>query len=55
MGMVAFTNGGISKEKNHEAWHLRYGGRQVYIILNWLYKDSNLYLKRKYNKYLLSN
>ena len=26
-----------------------------HLILNWLYKDSNLYLKRKYNKYLLSN
>lgn len=53
--VISITNGGISKEKNHEVWHLRYGGRQVYIILNWLYKDSNLYLKRKYNKYLLSN
>jgi hypothetical protein len=48
------TYGGISKEKNNEVWHLRYGGKQVHIILDWLYNDSNLYLKRKYNKYLLS-
>lgn len=53
--VISITNGGISKERNYEVWHLRYGGRQVHIILNWLYKDSNSYLKRKYNKYLLSN
>lgn len=51
---IALTNGGISKEKNHNVWHLRYGGKQVHIILDWLYNDSNFYLKRKYNKYLLS-
>lgn len=51
---ISFTNGGISKEKNCEVWHLRYGGKQVHIILDWLYNSSNLYLKRKYNKYLLS-
>lgn len=51
---ISITNGGISKEKDHEVWHLRYGGKQVHIILNWLYNNSNLYLKRKYNKYLLS-
>nr|DAH00694.1 MAG TPA: endonuclease [Crassvirales sp.] len=51
---VSITNGGISKEKNYEVWHLRYGGKQVHIILDWLYNSSNLYLKRKYNKYLLS-
>lgn len=54
--IVALTNGGISKETNHEVWHLRYGGKQVKIILDWLYEDSsNLYIKRKYNKYLLLN
>lgn len=51
---ISITNGGISKEKNYEVWHLRYGGKQVHIILDWLYNSSNLYLKRKYNKYLLS-
>lgn len=51
---ISITNGGISKERNHEVWHLRYGGKQVHIILDWLYNSSNLYLKRKYNKYLLS-
>lgn len=52
---ISITNGGISKEKNYEVWHLRYGGKQVHIVLDWLYNSSNLYLKRKYNKYLLSN
>lgn len=52
---VSITNGGISKETTHEVWHLRYGGKQVHIILNWLYQDSNLYIQRKYNKFLLSN
>lgn len=51
---ISITNGGISKERNCKVWHLRYGGRQVHIILDWLYNDSCLYLKRKYNKYLLS-
>lgn len=54
--IVSLTDGGISKETNHEVWHLRYGGKQVKIILDWLYEDSsNLYIKRKYNKYLLLN
>lgn len=51
---IAITNGGISKEKKCNVWHLRYGGKQVHIILDWLYNNSNFYLKRKYNKYLLS-
>lgn len=28
------------------------GNRVVYQILNWLYQDSNIYMLRKYNKYL---
>ena len=29
------------------------GNRNIEKILNWIYKDANLYLDRKYNKYLL--
>jgi len=28
------------------------GNRQVYQLLTWLYKDSTIYLPRKYEKYL---
>jgi|SRR5579885_421424 len=28
------------------------GNKQVKIILDWLYKDVNIYMKRKYNKYM---
>ena len=28
-----------------------YGANQVKKFLDWIYKDANLYLKRKYNKY----
>lgn len=52
---ISLTLGGISKEKNNNVWHLRYGGKQVHIILEWLYSESKFYIKRKYNKYLLSN
>lgn len=49
----ALTNGGIGKEKNYDVWHLHYGGHQVIKILDWLYEDSNFYLKRKHDKYLI--
>lgn len=49
----AITNGGINKEKNYDVWHLRYSGHQVIKILDWLYEDSNFYLKRKHDKYLI--
>lgn len=44
---------GISKEKKYDVWHLRCGGRQVKTILDWLYKDSTVYMDRKYFKYQL--
>ncbi len=28
------------------------GNRRVEKVLDWLYKDSTIYLERKYNKYL---
>ena len=49
----AKTNGYLGKEKNYDIWHLNYSGHQVVQILDWLYKDSHFYMKRKYNKYLL--
>ena len=47
----AKTNGYLGKETNYDVWHLNYSGHQVVQILDWLYKDSNYYLIRKYNKY----
>lgn len=44
---------GISKEKSYDIWHLRCGGKQVQQILDWLYKDSTVYMQRKYFKYQL--
>lgn len=49
----AITNGSLNKEKKYDVWHLNYSGHQVIQILDWLYKDSHFYLKRKYNKYLI--
>ena len=47
----AKTNGYLGKETKYNVWHLNYSGHQVVQILDWLYKDSNYYLIRKYNKY----
>ena len=49
----AKTNGYLGKESKYEVWHLNYSGYQVQDILDWLYKDSNFYLQRKYTKYKL--
>jgi intein-encoded DNA endonuclease-like protein len=45
------TNGYLGKEKKYEVWHLNFSGHQVVDILDWLYEDSNFYLKRKFVKY----
>lgn len=47
------THIGISKENKYDVWHLRCGGKQVQQLLNWLYKDSTVYMQRKYFKYQL--
>lgn len=47
------THVGIIKEKQYNVWHLRCGGKQVQQILDWLYKDSTVYMQRKYFKYQL--
>lgn len=49
----ALTNGSLNKEKKYDVWHLSYSGHQVIQILDWLYKDSHFYLKRKFVKYQL--
>lgn len=50
---IALTNGGLNKEKLYDVWHLQYSGKQVVQILDWLYSNTTLYLKRKYEKYLI--
>lgn len=47
----AKTNGHLGKEKKYDVWHLNYSGHQTKQILDWLYKDSNFHLQRKYFKY----
>lgn len=47
------TIGSLNKETKYDVWHLSFSGHQVISILNWLYKDTDLYMIRKYNKYLL--
>lgn len=49
----AITNGSLNKEKRYDVWHLNYSGHQVLQIMDWLYKDSHFYLKRKHDKYLI--
>lgn len=49
----ARSNGYLGKEAKYEVWHLNYSGHQVQDILDWMYKDSNFYLQRKYTKYKL--
>lgn len=44
---------GIDKETKCDVWHLRCGGKQVKPLLNWIYKDSTVYMQRKYFKYQL--
>lgn len=47
----ALSNGHLGKEAKYDVYHLNYSGHQVEMILDWLYEDSNFYLKRKYDKY----
>ena len=45
----AKTNGYLGKETKYDVWHLNYSGHQVVQILDWLYNDCNIALKRKQN------
>lgn len=49
----SITKGYLGKETYSNSWHLNFSGHQVENILDWLYKDANFYLKRKYDKYLI--
>ena len=44
---------GISKETKYDVWHLRCAGKQVKLLLDWIYKDSTVYMQRKFFKYQL--
>lgn len=42
-----------TKPTNSKIYKIEFGGnRKVKIFLDWLYKDSTIFLKRKYEKYL---
>lgn len=41
----------FSNKNNITTYLLVGGNKQVKKLLDWLYQDSNIYLKRKYNKY----
>ena len=45
-------NPSILKTKSGNLYTLSFMGHQAYDILNWLYKDSTIYLDRKYEKYI---
>lgn len=50
---ISSGKGSISKETLYDVWHLRFCGKRVAKIMDWLYNDTSLYLKRKYRKYLM--
>jgi intein-encoded DNA endonuclease-like protein len=48
------TNGSLRKENGKSnAWHLRFSGSQVIDVLNWLYKDATIFMRRKHDKFLI--
>ena len=48
------TNGNLRKENGKSnAWHLRFSGSQVIDVMNWIYKDSTIFMKRKHDKFLI--
>lgn len=50
--------GRLSKRENDKVFTLRFRKEEGLIFLNYIYTDANIYLKRKYDKYvavLLSN
>lgn len=51
---ISISNGSLHKESGiSNAWHLKYSGRQVKQILEWLYKDATIFMKRKYDKFMI--
>jgi hypothetical protein len=45
-------NPSIKKRETSELYTIEFMGHQVTSILNWLYEDSEVYLDRKYQKFL---
>lgn len=39
--------------KNSNVWFLSFTGRQIFEILDWFYKDADIFMKRKYDKFLI--
>lgn len=46
-----FTRTNIYKSKNSVAYFIAKQGKQAESFIEWIYKDSNIYLDRKYNLY----
>jgi hypothetical protein len=44
--------GKVRKPKNRNIWLLRYSHSPAKVILDYMYKDSTIYLERKYERYL---
>lgn len=48
------TKGSLRKENGKSnAWHLRFSGSQVIDVMNWIYKDATIFMKRKHDKFLI--
>ena len=48
------TNGSLRKENGKSnAWHLRFSGSQLIDVMNWIYKDATIFMKRKHDKFLI--
>lgn len=48
------TKGSLRKENGKSnAWHLRYSGFRINMILDWLYQDATIFMKRKHDKFLI--
>ena len=48
------TNGSLRKENGKSnAWHLRFSGSQLFDVMNWIYKDATIFMKRKHDKFLI--
>jgi DNA-binding transcriptional regulator WhiA len=50
---VSSGNPSILKFKKSNTYVLEFIGKQAYNIADWLYKDANIYLDRKYERYCL--
>lgn len=41
----------ISKKGKENVWYITYNFRVAENVMNWMYEDATIYLKRKYKKY----